>query len=209
MIAPVSLDQLLMVDRLAPVQTAIVATIRSALTGVEVKPHPGKVDVSELVARTVVKAPGIGVGWSRIRRAAMTDGSYSLTVEWTSYVVAEAHVVGMKRVEKEAVALAIGSRLLAILGDDVACFWGLNGVYPPEETPAPELKPLFTVRDASQGISYYTVTWTQSVVDVGTQHFPAGLGEANPDDGTIDYLHAQELVEMMPWIPAREVSDDA
>lgn len=84
MIKPQSLDKLLENDRLGAVQAAIVARLTDLLPGIRVIAHPGKVDLSEIVARSVVSAPGIGLGWSRIRREAMIDGSWSASVDWTA-----------------------------------------------------------------------------------------------------------------------------
>lgn len=206
---PVTLSSLITNDRLGPMQAAIVGTVSRLIEGVRVVSHPGKVDISELVQKSVVSAPGIGIGWSRIRRAALSDGSYSLLIEWTAYVVAEAQVVGMRRVEKEAVGLAIGSRVLAILADPAEPFWGLTGVLPPEETPAPELKPLFTVRDASQGVAYYSVTWLQAIADIGTGHFPDATGTAYPDAGVIGYSSVDDLNSLLGFLPSEEVGPDA
>ncbi|OCP17437.1 MULTISPECIES: hypothetical protein [unclassified Ensifer] len=206
---PVSLEQLVAADRIAPVQKAIVANVGQLLTGVAIKAHPGKVDVSELIAKSVVKAPGIGIGWSRIRRAALNDGAFCLVIEWVAYIVAEAHLVGGRRREKEEIALAIGGRLMHILADQAASLWGLDGLLPPEETPAPELKPLFTLADMAKGAAYYTVTWTQTIIDLGDAHFPAVTATTNPDNGTIDFLSPGDLALIERFIPGREVVGDA
>lgn len=206
---PVNLATLLSNDRLGEAQLAIVAALGRLIQNVKVAAHPGKVDVSELIARTVVSAPGIGIGWSRIRRAAVSDGAYNLAVEWTAYIVAEAAMVGLRRVEKESVGLAIGSRILAILADSREPFWGLSGILPPEEVPAPEMKPIFTVRDASQGVAYYAVTWTQTIADLGRGHFPASVGQAYPDHGVIGYASAEDLNSVLGFIPGEEVDPGA
>ncbi len=206
---PVSLEQLVAADRIAPVQKAIVANVQQLLTGVTVKAHPGKVDISELIAKSVVKAPGIGIGWSRIRRAALNDGAFCLLIEWVAYIAAEAHLVAGRRREKEEIALAIGGRFMHVLADQTAQLWGLDGILPPEETPAPELKPLFTIADMAKGAAYYTVTWTQSVVDLGEDHFPDATAKTNPDNGTIDFLSPADLAMIERFLPGREVPGDA
>ncbi len=206
---PVTLSALLTNDRLAGMQIAITSTIDALIEGVRVVAHPGKVDISELLQKTIVTAPGIGIGWSRIRRAALTDGSYSLLVDWTAYIVAEAAVVGLRRVEKEQVGLALGSRVLAILADQSASFWGLTGILPPEESPAPELKPMFTVKDMQQGTAYYAVTWSQAVADLGEGFLPRVAGSAYPDEGVIGFGSQDELNALLGWIPGREVEPDA
>jgi hypothetical protein len=180
MTAPRTLGQLLERDVLAAAQTAIVAKLSAAFDGVTVLAHPGKVDLSELVGKAVVAAPGVGIGWSRVRVDPMMDGAQSFAVDWTAYIVAEAKVVGGKRVEKETVGMAIGARLLELLNDDAFTAF-VAGMMPPE--PRAELKPFFTIRDASQGTVYYIVTWSQLIADLGVPRFPqqtATVDEALP-----------------------------
>lgn len=198
MIQPATLSQLLEADPIAPVQRAIVACLKTLMPGISIMLHPGKVDISELIAKTVVKAPGVGIGWTKVKRAGISDGHYSVTVDWIAYIVAEAHVVGAKRVEKEAVGLAIGAGLLKILSDDTAWTWGAAGVTPPDGTG--ELKPLFTVADAAQGTAYYAITWSQIVYGLGQTHFPTVEGTVDQDHATINYPSAEELAEMDTWL---------
>lgn len=208
MIAPATLQQIMAADPTANTHKAIVDTLKSLLKGVSIVSHPGKVDIAELVGKTVVQAPGVGIGWSRIRPAMLADGSYSTSVEWTAYIVVEAAMVGGKRVEKEHVGFAIGGQLLKILNDPIVATWGMVGITPPETAPAPELKPLFTVRDQSQGTAYYTVSWTQQVVDIGAGVFPLPIGVVGAEDGSIQYAANADIRSMAPWLPA-EVVDDA
>ena len=209
MIAPKPLDQLLATDALGPLQAAIVSTLRALNPGVTVEAHPGKVDISELVNKTVVKAPGIGIGFSKIKTGQQAEGHFWLAIEWVAYVVAEAKVVGNRRIEKEAVGLAIGGRVLEILADLETSLWGRTGVLPPETTPPAELKPLFTIKDQSQGVAYYTVTWTQIMADQGASVFPEHAGRYNEETGLIDYDEGRMINEIAPWIPAAEEADDA
>lgn len=208
MIEPKPFAELLAADPLAPLQTAIVSTIRMLNPGVNVTAHPGKVDVSELIARTVVNAPGIGIGWSKIKTGQHADGLYYLAAEWVAYIVAEAMVVGARRVEKEAVGLALGGRLLEILADIDINMWGRIGVLPPEATPPAELKPLFTIRDAAKGVAYYTVTWTQIMPALGDSVFPGHVGRYDEQLGAIRYDDADQIDELAPWVPARREDDE-
>jgi phage gp37-like protein len=206
---PATLQDILAGDPIAETQAAIVAKLSALLKGVAIVAHPGKADVSELVGKTIVRSPGVGVGWSRIRSIALADGSYSATVEWVAYIVAEATIVGGKRVEMERVGYAIGGQILKILSDVLVSTWGRTGVTPVEtSSPAPELKPLFTVKDQEKGTVYYTVSWTQQIADIGTSIFPAPIGTANPDEGSIEYAENALIAAMAPWLPA-EVIDDA
>lgn len=168
---PVPLVDLVAADPLGAAKAAIRGRLNTLLPGVTVVAHPGKIDLSEVVAKAVVAAPGIALGWSRIRVGRTIDGSYALGVEWTAYVVVEDAVLGDRRVDRERLGLAIGARLVAILEDADEQTWGIGGILPPESDPRPELKPMFTVRDEARGTAYYAVTWTQSLVDLGRSLF--------------------------------------
>lgn len=209
MIAPKPLAALLTVDPLAPMQAAIIATLRTLNPDLSIIAHPGKVDISELVSKTVVRAPGVGLGWSKVRTGQHADGHYYLAIEWVAYIVAEAHAVGGRRVEKETLALAIGGRLLEILADDMTAMWGRTGVLPPETTPPAELRPLFTIRDASQGTAYYTVTWTQIAAELGDAVFPDFTGRYDEAVGGVVYPDHTQIDALAPWIPAEREPDDA
>lgn len=209
MIQPVTLAQLLAADPIAPAQRAIVAAVKAQLSGVSVMLHPGKVDISELVSKALVAPPGVGIGWSRVRTLRAVDGHFSFTVDWVAYIVAEARAVEGRRVEKEAVALAIGNRLMLMLADADTCFWRLAGISAPDPVPGPEFKPLFTVADAAQGTVYYTVTWSQTLTGLGATYLPTVQGEVIPDAAAIQYPSAEELAEMDGWLAGGPEVDDA
>lgn len=208
MIAPVNLSQLLAADPLAPFQAAIVARLKTLFTGVTVQAHPGKADIGELIAKTVVKAPGISVGWSRMRRMPMMAGGYTLNVDWTAYIVAEASVVASKRKEATEVAFAIGSHLLNILDAEGTNLWGVRGVLPPADSPAPELKPIFTVKDQKEGTIYYAVTWTQGVADLGQVRFPGEVAEVDIENMLLLYDSEEAIDAIAPWLPGKQVPDE-
>lgn len=173
MIEPLSLQALVAADPLAPVKAAIRDRLSALLPGVAVVSHPGKIDISEVVGKSVVAAPGIAVGWSRIRAARIIDGGHQLVVEWTAYIVVEDRAIGGRAVSRETLGLAIGSRVVAVLEDADEQTWGLGNLMPPAADPRPELRPMFTVRDLAAGAAYYAVTWTQSLVDLGVGLFAA------------------------------------
>lgn len=206
MIQPRPLDELLARDPLAPVQSAIVDTLKPLLPGVSIEKHPGKVDISELVKKSVVAAPGIGIGFSRVRESFLIDGATCFTVDWVAYIVAEAKAVANRRREKEEVGLAIGARLLAILGDQETSLWGLHGIMPVEEKPPAEMKPFFTIKDASQGTAYYVVTWSQVVADIGPTVFPDLIGHVSEDASHIQFEDDAALDAIKPWL-SLEVDD--
>ncbi|MDM9647752.1 hypothetical protein [Rhizobium sp. S163] len=206
---PATLAQIIAADPIADMQAAIVATLSRLLPGVTIVGHPGKADVSELVSKSIVKSPGVGVGWSRIRETAIADGSYNALVEWVAYIVAEPTIVANKRVEMERIGYAIGGQLLKILSDITVSTWGRPGVGPVETvSPSPELKPLFTVKDQDKGTVYYTVSWLQPIFDIGRSEFPAPIGRADPEAGTIEYAEGASIQDMAPWLPG-EITNDA
>ncbi|MBT9293336.1 hypothetical protein [Prosthecodimorpha staleyi] len=175
---PVSLADLVAADPLGTLKAAIVARLATLITGIAVASHPGRLDISEVTERAIVQAPGIAVGWSRIRGAQMLDGSVHLPIDWVAYLVVADKAIGTRAVDRERIGLALGRRLLQILPDRDAATWGLTGVTPPAVDPGPEFRPLFTVSDAAKGAAYYAVTWTQSLIDQGTGLFdgPEPLG---------------------------------
>lgn len=183
MMSSVTLAALIESDPLKIWQSSIVATIAALITGVTVRPHPGKVDISQMIARTIVSAPGIAVGWSRVRPAMYIDGRYDLAVDWSAYIVVEDAVLEGKRVDRDRIGFAIGSRLLEVLGDPDAALWGLSSISMPADQPAPQLTPLFSVADEAKGTGYLAVTWTQSLVAQGSGLF---TGPAPAFTGVVD-----------------------
>jgi len=204
---PRSLAQLIEADRLDAFQKAIVATLKTLITGVAVTAHPGKADVAELIGKTVATAPGIAVGWSRMRWEPYPEGGYGLKVDWVAYIVVEAKEIANKRVEATTVAFAIGARILDILGDTIAPHWGIRGVLPPENSPPAELKPIFTVKDAKTGTTYYAVTWTQGIAALGEDHFPDVVAQADPENGTINFESEAAIDKVKRFFAGLEVND--
>lgn len=186
MIEPASLSALIGGDPLKDWQSAIISKISELLTGVTVKAHPGKIDISQMMARAIVPAPGIAVGWSRVRTARYINGAVDITADWSAYIVAEDMVLDNKRIDRDRVGFAIGHRLLRILGDPEASLWDMTSISLPADQPAPQLSPLFTVADEAKGTGYLAVTWTQSLVAQGDGLF-AGLAPTlsivTDDDG--------------------------
>lgn len=188
MITPQPLAGLVAADPIAACKAAIVARLATLLPGVKIVSHPGKVDISEVVGKSVVASPGVAVGWSRVRVQRLIDGSFALLVDWTAYVVVENKVIANARVEREVIGVAIGRRLVETLEDADEQTWGLGNVTPPSADPPPELRPLFTVRELTEGAAYYAVTWTQTLVDQGTPLFAGATPiAAIAADGAIEF----------------------
>jgi hypothetical protein len=185
-IEPIALPALVEADPVKGWQSAIVATIDGLLTGVTVRSHPGKVDISQMMAKTIVPAPGIALGWSRVRPEKYIDGRYDLTVDWSAYIVVEDAVLSGKRVDRDRIGFAVGSYLLQILADPDVALWGMTSVTMPAEKPPAQLTPLFAVADEARGTNYLAVTWTQSLIAQGPGLFGGptpGLTKVVDDDG--------------------------
>lgn len=79
-----------------------------------------------------------------------------------------------RRVSRDVVANAIGSRLLLILSDPDTGSWGLTGLTPPATEPEPDLRPVFTMKTAEQATALFAVTWTQGLILQGVSLFDQG-----------------------------------
>lgn len=175
MMEPRTLAEMIAASRLEAARAAIIATLDPLLVGVTVIGHPGKLDINDVVARAVVAAPGVAIGWTRVRCETQTGGSFNAPVEWAAYIVAEdyADVAGKRRVPRDAVAHGIGSTILEILADPGLSSWGLAAINRPETDPGPALVPMFTAKSFEAGTAYYAVTWRQTFWDEGAPFFDA------------------------------------
>lgn len=174
MIEAQSLTALIDASRIDTVKTAIVARIKTLLPDVSVVSHPGKLDISDVVAEDIVNTPGIAIGWSRVRTVEDISSGYGLMIDWTAYVVVEDYALraAKRRIGREAVAHAIGGFLIRLLGDEDEAAWGQMKIGLPETVPAPEFRPVFTSRSFAKGIAYYAVTWSQTLIETGAPPFP-------------------------------------
>lgn len=202
MIETRSIVQLLEDNRVDACGAAIVETFASLTSGVSIVRHPGKLDVSDVLKGDVVSAPGVMVGWTSQSVRQDLDGSFHVDVDWSAYVVAEPYVdlVAKRRVEREAVAQAIGLHLLTILQDADTSSWGLTHICPPADKPQPAFKPVFTASSYTKGTVYYAVTWRQSIVCEGEPFFDASPVQQDGDPDTLTLVDGElppELAALM------------
>ncbi len=191
MIVPVTLAGMVAATRIDATRQAIVASLTGLLKGVAVVGHPGKLDINDVVAKAVVAAPGIAVGYSRVRELGDAGGTFALAVDWVAYLVVEDRVdagqAPPRVVPREIVGHAIGQQILRILRDPNGGTWGLPAIDVPAMDPAPELKPVFTLKTDQNMTAIYAVTWTQSLVQEGQPFFGFGpTPPASPSDGFPD-----------------------
>lgn len=199
MIAPLTLRQMIDASRLEATKVAIVATLAPLLKGVAIEAYPGKLDINDVVAKAIVKAPGIALGWTRTRANRDIGGTFATPVEWAAYIItedfADTAATPPRRVARDVVAHGIGSFLLRILHDPDASSWGLKGIMNPAPDPVPALVPVMTMKTAEAGTAVFAVTWTQVLVLEGASLFggptprvaavPDGYEFDEPGDGEI------------------------
>ncbi|PIO98584.1 hypothetical protein [Pleomorphomonas carboxyditropha] len=210
MMEPATLAQILAADPLEAWQAAIVARLDALFPGVTVKAHPGKIDISQMIAKTIVPAPGIAVGWSRVRSIELINGMVDLTVDWAAYIVVEAKAIENRAVDRDRLGWALGYRMMMILADREETTWSLNKITPPAEQPAPQLVPLYTVADEGRGVGYLAATWSQTLVAQGAGLYDApapmltvtidddGRASAEADFGDNVPIEVRDLWEVDP-----------
>lgn len=189
-VAPASLSEIIASTRFEELRKAIVSQLGKLMRGVNVVEHPGKLDINDVVAKAIVSAPGVAIGWNRMRAPRDLGGTFCLPIDFVAFIVAEDYgdtsATPPRRVSRDVVANAIGSRLLLILSDPDTGSWGLTGLTPPATEPEPDLRPVFTMKTAEQATALFAVTWTQGLVLQGASLFDRGATPglyADPADG--------------------------
>lgn len=188
MISPLTLPQMIAASRLDALKTAIVATLKPLLPRVTITLHPGRLDINDLLAKAIVAAPGVAIGWTRLRASREIGGTYGTPIDLAAYIVTEDYSdtssTPPRLVARDVVAHGIGSFLLRILHDPDAPTWGLTGITHPLPEPAPELRPVVTMKTAENGTAVYAVTWSQATLLEGASLFGGPRPEiTGTDDG--------------------------
>lgn len=161
-----TLLELLAASRLFAFRTAVVDTLATVFPECEVKAHPGKLDIGDVDAKDIFRAPALAVA---ITRQPAADGRMSGTrdtpVDVTVYVVVEDLALGdpPRLVTRDELGLALCDGMLAFLAMPAAR-WGLADIDFPSEAVA---QPVFTALSFERGTAYYAVTWRQTLYGLG------------------------------------------
>lgn len=189
-VQPLTLSEILAASRTTALRNGIVATLKARLPFVEVQPHPGKLDVADVVERRHVRAPGLMVGVVRqAPRSPDLGGHDCATREVAVYVVAEDHVTAApaRRIDRDELGHALADAVIGIATDDDLARWGLSDIGHPREV---EAKPLFTAMSHDKGTAFYVVTWSQDLPDLGRAPLP--IGPAPEIDPHLLFTHLGE-----------------
>lgn len=186
-IAPATLHEMIASSRIEGVKAAIAATLARLMKGVSIESYPGRLDINDVLAKAVVAAPGLALGWTRLRSSRDVGGTFGIPVDWIAYIVvedfADTKAKPARRVGREAVAYGIGAFLLRILADADTPFWGLTGLSEPMPDPAPEMRPVVTMKTAENGAAVYAVTWSQLLMFEGKPLFDGETPTPQPPEG--------------------------
>lgn len=168
-VAALAIPQLIDAAPLPKLLGAIRTELEGLLPTCQVRAHPGKLDVSDIIGGDIGTLPAVLVGWTAVKSAPGAARDFTLQVDLIAYVaVGDFTDLSAKRlVKREEVGQAICAHILAAVHDDAHGSWGLAGVGDPYRSPAPEMRPVFTATSYSKGVAYYAVTWSQEMPGQG------------------------------------------
>lgn len=160
--------------RVKSARDAVVTRLKTRFVDLETRAHLGKLDISDVLEKSVFNPPTIAVAATRMRPDGRLSGADDFVVDFTAYVVAEDLMVEGRRVERDEMAIGICEALLLSLSDEDFARWALEDIGPPEDA---EAKPLFTIKSMTQGVVYYAATWKQTLYAVAPANFFTGGGD--------------------------------
>lgn len=173
MIAPVTNEQMLQSARVFALREAIVARFATHFLDVDVRSHPGKLDMGDVLAKDVFAPPSIAIAATRLTDEDRLSGSDDLTVQITAYVVTEDMMIGDPQhlVKRDEIGLAICEAAIVALSDPDFTTWGVANIGDIDDA---QSHPLFTMAKYEQGTVYYAVTWKQTLYALGDADFYTG-----------------------------------
>jgi hypothetical protein len=162
-----TLANLLACSRVLYTRDQAVATLAARFPEVQVKAHPGKLDMADVLKEGTFTAPSIHIACARLINDERTSGAQDLTLHFRAYVVAENRQIGgtqglTYKADEIGYALMVG--VLDALELDEVSQWGCRDIGFPEDAQG---EPLFTLKTFDKGTVYYVVTWRQTLMREG------------------------------------------
>ena len=170
--APLTLLEVLEASRLHELRQAVIARLKTLIAGVEVRAHPGKIDLSDVVAEDTFVAPSILVALTRFTPDMRLSGSVDDCAHLAAYVIVEDTVLDGRRYERDEIGPALCDAIAHYLArPGPEAMWGLEGVGLPEDIAG---QPVFTAKTFARGMAFYAVTWRQDIFARGEPMFGEG-----------------------------------
>lgn len=191
----VALADLLANSPLQRTRDAIVATLGQLFPDIEVKSHPGRLDMADILAKGLFTAPSIHVSVWRMRNEERCSADQDLPVHWRAYVFAEDREIGGLVYKGDEIGYAIMLGLLDALADWPFAMWGLENVSAPSDA---EGEPLLTLKTFEKGQCFYVVTWRQTLMYAGA------IGDNLGGDWTVDAMPIPQTAQT--FIPGGVIS---
>lgn len=194
MSAPLSLSALVTASQVHALQRAIVAALAPLFPEVEVKGHPGKLDISDVLEKDVIRAPAILVAILRQVEEQRLSTSRDVLVEIGLFVVVEDAAFGEPpmRIERDELGHAICDALTYILNGRESSRWNYqaSAIGFPDRI---EARPLFTALTFERGTAYYTVTFSQTLYNLDPP-WDADLQSEPPPPPALDVIYDPPLL---------------
>lgn len=157
--------------RLFPLRSAIVDRFAARFPDVEVRAHPGRLDMGDVLEKGVFAAPSIAIAVNRARPDPRLSQADDLVAEITAYVVCEDMMIAGRRVERDEFALALCEAMLKALADNDFTHF-VDDLSDVDDAKA---EPVFTMKTFEHGTVYYAVTWKQTLCAVADPAFATEL----------------------------------
>ena len=206
MSAPLTLTQIVAFSKIHALQTAIVKTLETLFPDINVKSHPGKLDIEDIVAKDVFNAPALAIAIIRQTEHGRLSASRDVTVSVSIFVIVEDMAIGEPplAVYKDELGHGICDALTCLLNGRDSSRWGYqdSDIAFPADVKA---MPIFTIASADRAAAIYAVTFEQTLhnLDLPWDAEPdAGLHLAPPPPFTVLYdpplLGAAPVLGAMP-----------
>lgn len=168
--APPTLLEIIAASRLHELREAAKDGLKTIVSGVEVRSHPGRLDLSDVVAEDTFVAPSILVALTKFTPDPRLSGAEDDCAHLAAYVIVEDMVLDGRRYERDEIGPALCDYIAHYLVK-AAPMWGLEGVGVPDDVVG---QPVFTAKTFARGMAFYAVAWRQDIYARGEPQFGGG-----------------------------------